>query len=415
MSVYRELDPMVQHRTQFAFKGKREHIGKVNMPNIAYPNQHIDIEIPHGSRDHVIVPDTVKITFNLDTESTDKTRSIVNNVGRALVKKKVLMLGSKDIDTINNSDVYDTYKDLYLSEKEREEKLLQGIQSANGLKARVGAKKADGTALALTTQEHAIKKTFDKRFAIPLDFDFFKHPVYPYGLKEDLIVRLELNSSEKVILCTGDTSATYKLSDISLEYDAIFDEPYATTIGEMYTGTTSIPYTKVISVHYQTLSKKDTTWKTDVNNLSVRSFQGLLLLFLDKRDDFANKNEGFYNPKIKKILTTINGMPHQLSAAGLQARGIYPELKKYFYKEHSNVTWEDFRTTKFGLWIDTRSSTDNNLHGSGRAKEKSGILLQIEKAPDASNGDLTCYVFILEGAMAHLSVIDPSRILTIEK
>ena len=78
------------------------------------------------------------------------------------------------------------------------------------------------------------EKTFDKKFAIPLDFHFFKHPVYPYGLKEDLIVRLELNSSEKVILCTGDTTATYRLSDILLEYDAIFDKPYATAIGEMY-------------------------------------------------------------------------------------------------------------------------------------------------------------------------------------
>ena len=182
----------------------------------------------------------------------------------------------------------------------------------------------------MTTQENAIKKTFDKRFAIPLDFDFFKHPAYPYRLKEDLIVRLELNSSEKVILCTGDTSATYKLSDISLEYDAIFNEPYATTIGEMYAGTTSIPYTKVTSIHYQTLSKKDTTWKIEVNNLSVRSLQGLLLLFLDKRDDLANKNEEFYNPSIKKILTTINEMPHQLFAAGLQARDIYPEIQKYF-------------------------------------------------------------------------------------
>ena len=65
----------------------------------------------------------------------DKACSIVNNVGRALVKKKVLMLGSKDIDTIKNSDIYETYKNLYLSGKEREEKLLQGIQSANGLKA----------------------------------------------------------------------------------------------------------------------------------------------------------------------------------------------------------------------------------------------------------------------------------------
>ena len=55
--------------------------------------------------------------------------------------------------------------------------------------------------------------------------------MYPYGLKENLIVRLELNSSEKVILFTGDTNATYKLLDISLKYDTIFDEPYTTSIG----------------------------------------------------------------------------------------------------------------------------------------------------------------------------------------
>ena len=58
----------------------------------------------------------------------------MNNVGRAIVKKKVLMPGSKDIDTINNSDVYNTYKDLYVNQKELKEKLLQGIQSDNGLK-----------------------------------------------------------------------------------------------------------------------------------------------------------------------------------------------------------------------------------------------------------------------------------------
>ena len=160
----------------------------------------------------------------------------------------LLMFSSKDIDTINDLDIYDTYKDLYLSKKELEEKLLQGIQSANGLKARVGAKKSDGTALRVTTQENAFRKTFDKLFAIPLNFDFFRHPVYPYGLKEDLIVRLELNSSEKVVLCTGDTLARYNLSDISLEYDAIFDKPYATSTGEMYTGTMLIPYTKVTSI-----------------------------------------------------------------------------------------------------------------------------------------------------------------------
>ena len=108
-------------------------------------------------------------------------------------------------------------------------------------------------------------------------------------------------------------------------------------------------------------------------------------------------------------------MPHQLFAAGLQATDIYPELKKYFYKENSNVTWEEFLTTKFGLWIDIRSTTDSTLHGSGRIVEKRGIVLQIEKTPEAGGGDFMCYVFSLEDAVAHLSVTDPSGILTIEK
>ena len=72
-------------------------------------------------------------------------------------------------------------------------------------------------------------------------------------------------------------------------------------------------------------------------------------------------------------------MPHQLFAAGFQAREIHPELSKYFYKRNSDVTWENFLTTKFALWI-LLSSIDNTLHGSGRAVEKSRILLHIEKS-----------------------------------
>ena len=93
MSVYRELDPMAEHRTQLVFKGQREHIAGTNTPNIAYPGQHI--KILKGSRDHVILPDTIKITFNLEVESTDKARSVMNNVGRALVKKRSLYLVQK--------------------------------------------------------------------------------------------------------------------------------------------------------------------------------------------------------------------------------------------------------------------------------------------------------------------------------
>ena len=107
-------------------------------------------------------------------------------------------------------------------------------------------------------------------------------------------------------------------------------------------------------------------------------------------------------------------MLHQLYAGGLKARDIYPELKKYFYKENSDVNNEEFLSTKFGLWIDTRSSIDNTLHGNGRAVDK-GMVIQIEKASKVSGGDLMCYVFSLEDAAAHVSVTNPSGILTIEK
>ena len=182
----------------------------------------------------------------------------------------------------------------------------------------------------MTTQENDIKKTYDKRFEKSLDFDFFKHPVYPSGFEEDSTITIELNSAKEVTLCTGDTKSIYKILDINLEYDGFFDISYATSIREIYSGRLSIPYTKVTSIHYQARCKKYIVWKIDVNNLSCRSLLGLLLLFLDKHDDFAKKNEEFYNSSIKKILVTINGMPHQLYKDDLGARGIYPELKKIF-------------------------------------------------------------------------------------
>ena len=111
---------------------------------------------------------------------------------------------------------------------------------------------------------------------------------------------------------------------------------------------------------------------------------------------------------------TINGIPHQLFAAGLQAREIYPELSKYFYKENTDVTWEDFLTTKFAYGLIHVRTLIKHFMAAAEQCKKSGRLLQIKKAPEAS-GDLMCYVFSLEDSVTHLSATNPSGILTIEK
>ena len=69
MCIYRELDPLEEYRTQRGFKSNREHKTRVNIPNFAYRNQLVDVKTRSCSREHVTVPDTVKITFNLDIES----------------------------------------------------------------------------------------------------------------------------------------------------------------------------------------------------------------------------------------------------------------------------------------------------------------------------------------------------------
>ena len=81
--IYKELDLVREHRTQFLLAGRRELIAKVKIQNLAYLNQDTDIKIPHGPADHIICSDTVKIT------STEKIRSIVNNAGIELVKKMI--------------------------------------------------------------------------------------------------------------------------------------------------------------------------------------------------------------------------------------------------------------------------------------------------------------------------------------
>ena len=79
------------------------------------------------------------------------------------------------------------------------------------------------------------------------------------------------------------------------------------------------------------------------------------------------------------------------------------------------MTWEEFLTTEFGLWVDTRSSTDNTFRGSSGPVEKRRILLQIKEAAQSSDGDLTRNLFSVQcDAVAHLATSDLSEILPLK-
>ena len=64
-----------------------------------------------------------------------------------------------NFQVIKDSNVFDVYKDLCMTKHQRNNLLLQDIQSENGLKGQLVAKKSDGTALSLNTEENAFTKT----------------------------------------------------------------------------------------------------------------------------------------------------------------------------------------------------------------------------------------------------------------
>ena len=96
----------------------------------------------------------------------------------------------------------------------------------------------------ITGTENAIIKTLGNRFSIPLDFEFFKQPISPYYLHEDLVVTIKLSKPERVMHCSGDTDATYTISNISLKYDAIIDSVYIEKVSSVQNNS-SYPYTRV--------------------------------------------------------------------------------------------------------------------------------------------------------------------------
>jgi len=85
-------------------------------------------------------------------------------------------------------------------------------------KIRLGA----GDAVAATQPDASIAAAFGHRFAIPLDFEIFTDhgPFYQAGLNDGLSFELTFNDYGRGIM-SNDSTASYEITNISLELDVI--------------------------------------------------------------------------------------------------------------------------------------------------------------------------------------------------
>ena len=111
-----KLDPYRKLREPFGVKGHRHSVVITNNPSTIDQNQVLTVKFPNLGPDDVIVPGTARLAFNIEIESTDDNATIVENLGRAIVKQIKISLEGQQIFLLDNADVFKCYADLWLSE-----------------------------------------------------------------------------------------------------------------------------------------------------------------------------------------------------------------------------------------------------------------------------------------------------------
>ena len=148
----------------------------------------------------------------------------------------------------------------------------------------------------------------------------------------------------------------------------------ALMIDNQYKGRLAILYDRVLRHRKMTMDKSNTLRNINLN-VPARSMKGILMHFenVAVQQPFARNTEAFYNPQIRKVEVTIEGIPNQLYSHWMRAYQMWDEAKKYFVrKRHPEVgtAAKDLALADVNmgelLWLDLRTSDDDRLHGSSR-------------------------------------------------
>ena len=408
MSAYgNKLNPYRKLREPRGVKGIRQSVVITNNPSTIDQNQQLLVRFPNLSNNDVIVPGTVRLAFEIElVSSKDADKTIYQNIGRAIIKKTTIRISGNEVMSIDDSDIYHCYVDVWKAPSELVNMAYQGIGKANMLNHRVGARNATANA-----GDEAIADAYKNRFCIPLDFELLEShmPFYQAGLGDRLEYELTFNDYNKVIN-SSDVDASYTIKNICLEFDTVSDTELARQIGQQTNGKMVILYDRILRHRKITKNKSDTLWNINLN-VPARSMKGLLMLFEDPE---RTNTDHFYNPKITKVEMTIEGVPNQLYSQGMKAYQQWDDINKFFALtskrsretdkfakdlKFSDTTLEKYLTKRFALWLDLRTTDDNSLHGSGRRIENAseGITIQITKEAGADE-PINVYLFVIQDA-----------------
>ena len=281
----------------------------------------LTIRFPDLKENQVIIPGTTKLTFNITLACTDVNRTVVENLGRNIIRKLVVKLEGNEIISIDNYDVLYSYYDCWKCTNERLNAVFQGVVEAEGQTENAIKHRINAGDKANYAKNQTVASIYDNRFCIPLDFEILESslPLYQYGLGSHLTYELTFADYSNVIKAMN-PDATYTISNISLEFDTIINASLASQIRTEYMKS-SILYDRILRARVIPLNNSNTSFSVDINSPS-KSLKGVLLIFTKERSatKFTRDTEEFFNPKITKAEVTVEVVPNKLYAQNMEYR-----------------------------------------------------------------------------------------------
>ena len=242
MEYGKRLNPEHSLRTPKGIKGTRQKVIVTHNPSEIDQAQELLVRFPNLDSDDITIPGTANLSFDIElTSAVDANRTLVSNIGRAIVKKLAVKFEGNKIMSVDDFDVFACYRDLWKTKSEKRNAIRQGIISTDGcmencIKLRINA----GDKNASNTQDKAIADAYRNKFIIPLDFEMLDStaPYYQAGLGNRLCYKLTFNDYNRVTK-SGVSSpkvpdAKYKITDISLEYEIATQHDLTRSIRSKY-------------------------------------------------------------------------------------------------------------------------------------------------------------------------------------
>ena len=113
MEYGKRLYPERSLKTPKGIKGSRQKVIVTHNPSEIDQAQELLVSFPNLGSDDVIIPGTANLSFNIELTSTaDLNRTLVSNIGRAIMKKLAVKFEGNEMLSVDDFDVFACYRDL---------------------------------------------------------------------------------------------------------------------------------------------------------------------------------------------------------------------------------------------------------------------------------------------------------------